>query len=368
MSPKSHKKTGIAGEYATYAELHRIGFDPNLADPNEPVFDLLARMPGNFNKTAYIQVKTRGKTSQAGWRIGSKAKVYEFQEMARQTPGLFVVLVDEKAEGFSFYVFKAREFYHAVIDWMVNVYLKQRKRDGSLRSDKGAWTFEPEPQKAKLDTAKDNWWIIRDYLGENENSTEGDFDPQHFGRIPANTNTSDSMNESKMNEKYYLRLRNTYLPSNIGTVFILESPPASGKYFYDETGSVGEPLFSAMMKLLNFNPENKREGLKFFSAKGCFLVDATYEPVNMLKGKIRDNTILMNFGNLAKDLKKLGDPQQIDFILIKANVCRLLESRLLSEGINVINKGVIIPFPSSGQQRKFFEKIRKVFMKRTRMA
>ena len=116
------------------------------------------------------------------------------------------------------------------------------------------------------------------------------------------------------------------------------------------------------MNLLKFNPKDKQEGLKYFSDSGHFLVDATYEPVNKLKGKIRDNTILKNYENLVKDLKKLGDPKRINFIIIKANVCRLLEPRLLSNGFNVKNNGVIIPFPSSGQQTNFYREIQKVFM------
>jgi len=64
------------------------------------------------------------------------------------------------------------------------------------------------------------------------------------------------MTKTTMNKEYYLRFRNKYHPTNIKTVFILESPPASGKYFYDESGNVSEPLFKAMMKLLKFNLNN----------------------------------------------------------------------------------------------------------------
>ncbi len=138
-----------------------------------------------------------------------------------------------------------------------------------------------------------------------------------------------------MNEEYYFSLRNKFRPKNIEMVFILESPPASGKYFYDENGGVSDPLFSAMMKLLDFNPQSKRDGLIYFAESGHFLVDTTYEPVNKLKGKIRENTILKNFENLVTDLKKLGALEQIKIILVKANICRLLEPRLLSRGFNV---------------------------------
>jgi hypothetical protein len=164
-----------------------------------------------------------------------------------------------------------------------------------------------------------------------------------------------------MTKEDYFHLRKHYQPSKITTVFVLESPPASGKYFYDESGLVSEPLFSAMMELLNFAPQTKQKGLKYFSSTGHFLVDATYEPVNKLKGKVRENAILNNYGNLVKDLRSLGNPKIINFVLIKANICRLLEPKLKSSGFNVINNGVILPFPSTGWQEDFREKIPWIF-------
>jgi hypothetical protein len=49
----------------------------------------------------------------------------------------------------------------------------------------------------------------------------------------------------------YISLRRRYEPERIRLVIIAESPPASGLYFYDETGAPGEPLFAALMKQLD---------------------------------------------------------------------------------------------------------------------
>jgi hypothetical protein len=62
-------------------------------------------------------------------------------------------------------------------------------------------------------------------------------------------------------------------------VTIAESPPASGKYFYDPTGATSEWLFAALMKQIGFSPSNKEEGLREFQRRGWILIDATYEPV-----------------------------------------------------------------------------------------
>ena len=43
----------------------------------------------------------------------------------------------------------------------------------------------------------------------------------------------------------------------------------------------------------------------------------------------------------------------VPLVLIKANVCKLLESRLRDDGFNVLNRGRAIYFPSHGWQGRF---------------
>jgi hypothetical protein len=73
-----------------------------------------------------------------------------------------------------------------------------------------------------------------------------------------------------MNRDFYLNQRNNYHPDKLNLIFLLESPPVSGKYFYDETGKTTEPLFSAFMKFLNYSPSDKTDGLEHFKNEGYF--------------------------------------------------------------------------------------------------
>ena len=165
--------------------------------------------------------------------------------------------------------------------------------------------------------------------------------------------------ENAMAKEYYINLRNKYLPEQLRLVFILESPPVSGKYFYDETGSTTEPLFSAMMKALHYNPLNKKDGLEFFKNQGFFLVDSTYRTVNKMKDKEREATILSDFENLVDDLEDIN-ANNVHLILVKANICRLFEDKLKQKGFDVLNEGIMVPFPSSGQQKRFHAEIKKL--------
>ena len=174
--------------------------------------------------------------------------------------------------------------------------------------------------------------------------------------------TSQSLAQSTpLTKSDYLRLRNRYLPENIRTIFVLESPPASGRYFYNPGGSLSEPLFRAMMKdVLGIGPGSKEEGLKEFAERGYLLIDATYTPVNDCKKKTKRNgVILRDLPALVDDLRKYAQPGT-EIVLVKANVCRLLEPKLRELGLNVANRGTVIPFPSSGQQRKFAKTLGQV--------
>ena len=156
-----------------------------------------------------------------------------------------------------------------------------------------------------------------------------------------------------MDRPYYLAYRRQYQPTSPRLIVVAESPPFSGKYFYNPEGAVTEPLFSAVMRQIGLKPLSKREGLERLQERGWLLVDATYEPVNDYADRKKDSVILRDYPQLLDDLTHLSPDREVPVVLIKVNVCRLLDSRLSKDGFDVINRGEVIPFPSSGQQGKF---------------
>jgi hypothetical protein len=162
------------------------------------------------------------------------------------------------------------------------------------------------------------------------------------------------MELSQRKRSEYLDLRRRYEPRSVKLVVIAESPPASGLYFYDQTGAPSEPLFAALMKQLRISSTTKEEGLREFQRSGWVLVDATYEPVNKLTRSNRDRVIDRDYVLLRDDLAALMSDRSTPLILIKENVCRLLEPKLAHDGFNVLNRGRVIYFPASGRQNDFF--------------
>jgi hypothetical protein len=155
----------------------------------------------------------------------------------------------------------------------------------------------------------------------------------------------------------YISFRRRFEPNreDVKLVIIAESPPKSGKYFYKPNGLPTEPLFAEITRQLGFFPKTKEDGLLKLRQYGWVLVDATYKPVNGLQDSERSRIIKDDYPLLTADLKDLAPHCSTPVVLIKANVCRLLEARLIEDKFNVLNRGSAVYFPACGRQKKFRE-------------
>lgn len=159
----------------------------------------------------------------------------------------------------------------------------------------------------------------------------------------------------------YKTLRNRYKPQKLKAIFVLESPPVGGGYFYNPSGKVGELLFREMLHAaIDSVPTTKEEGLRMFAEAGYLLVDPIYIPVDKLPDKEADALILKNYPAFVRDLKSLTSGKPVPLILIKKNICTLLEPRLTADGFNVLNRGVVVPFPLHYHFKQFRSTIQKI--------
>ncbi|MDP2594016.1 MAG: hypothetical protein Q8P36_01620 [bacterium] len=160
-------------------------------------------------------------------------------------------------------------------------------------------------------------------------------------------------------EQEYIELRNRYLPTKLKAVFVLESPPQGHGYVYDPDGRTSEVLFRAFMKFIDFVPATKDEGLRELAKGGYLLVNPIYIPVNKLPDKEADKIILENYQTFLADLNVLIEANKTTpIILVKSNILRLLEQPMLSGGYNVINRGLLIPFPLHYHANTFQERLK----------
>jgi hypothetical protein len=106
------------------------------------------------------------------------------------------------------------------------------------------------------------------------------------------------------------------------------------------------------MLQLDVTPQTKEIGLRAFQRRGWLLVDATYEPVNKLKKRERDEVIRRDYALLHTELLRLIANRAVPLILVKENVCRLLDPLLRRDGFKVLNDGLVY-FPSHSRQLEF---------------
>jgi hypothetical protein len=104
------------------------------------------------------------------------------------------------------------------------------------------------------------------------------------------------------------RLRGSYRPSRIRILFVGESPPASGRFFYQaDSGlyrAVRETFVQAFPSLEN------TEFLNSFCALGCYLVDLCGKPVDNMTRDARKYACHKGEMRLAQKIRAL-QPQTI---------------------------------------------------------
>ena len=154
-----------------------------------------------------------------------------------------------------------------------------------------------------------------------------------------------------------------FRPETIDVLWVVESPPKGGGYFYFPTRARRPFLFRETMVALRYwQPDDKpmhlgtekKDYLEKFKADNHFLIDLSYVPVDKMDDTERDAILRGNVQRLKKQVKKLN-PKRI--LLIKKNVHIILYPELKDQ-YNVLNEEMI-EFPAFGNQKKFREKVRR---------
>ena len=133
-------------------------------------------------------------------------------------------------------------------------------------------------------------------------------------------------------------LRANYQPDNIRVLFIGESPPASGKFFYRENST----LYYATKEAFN-NPSNF---LIKFQNWGFFLDDLVLFPINRFDDMKRKAERLDHQAELAARLMKY---QPLAVVSVMKSIKSHVDTAIELAGLSVINYA--LPFPWSEHYR-----------------
>ncbi len=136
---------------------------------------------------------------------------------------------------------------------------------------------------------------------------------------------NDALPARNKNSRAKELLRQRYRPVRVKILFVGESPPASGRFFYQENSGLYRVIRDVFIKAL----PSFRDGdfLEVFRAHGCYLVDLCGDPVDCLSPKKRQQACIDGEVRLSKMLRELG-PQVIVTVVksIANNVQRAQEA------------------------------------------
>ena len=123
------------------------------------------------------------------------------------------------------------------------------------------------------------------------------------------------------------RLRRRYRPPVIRLLFIGESPPASGRFFYQQDSGLYRAMRDAFRMI---DPSINDEGfLTVFQNTGCYLIDTCADPVDHLDAQSRRAACRAGEPSLSRRIGRL-QPASIVTLLrsIRSNVARaVVEAR-----------------------------------------
>src|SRR6056297_325156 len=106
------------------------------------------------------------------------------------------------------------------------------------------------------------------------------------------------------------KLRASYRPANIKVLFVGESAPAGGVFFYKQTGQVHGQFRQALAPHIGDSPTF----VDAFKQAGFYLDDLVLEPVNWLSRSERQATHAASIESLAKRLRYYEAPLVVAFM------------------------------------------------------
>lgn len=140
------------------------------------------------------------------------------------------------------------------------------------------------------------------------------------------------------------QLRASYRPTKVKVLFVGESAPAGGMFFYKQTGQVHGQFREALAPHIGDSPSF----VDAFKQAGFYLDDLVLEPVNWLSRSERKAIHAASTPLLAERLRDYEAPHVVAFMKgIEAPV----KAAIAASGMPC--QFQVVPFPGNGRQAEF---------------
>lgn len=136
------------------------------------------------------------------------------------------------------------------------------------------------------------------------------------------------------------------------TLFVGESPPANGTFFYCGNSNLGRYTAEAFASIYGPYP-SAQAFLTDFRDRGCYLIDLCLDPVNHLNRPQRRTAHRAAIPALAASLRELRPAAII--VVVKAVENAVLTAREQA-GLFAVPL-TALPFPAQGNQRQYVQQL-----------
>ena len=165
-------------------------------------------------------------------------------------------------------------------------------------------------------------------------------------------------------ENNYEVAREKYLPARVRVLFVAESPPNSGSFFYFRRTNGRDNLFRETMRALGFwkigvpmrKNMDKTALLGKFRSRGYYLIDVCGTPVDKLPAMLRSKQVRQGLESLIERVRRLR-PERV--LVVKVSIYDKVKVALAAAGLSsrLVNRGPIV-FPSHGNQAQYRRQLR----------
>jgi hypothetical protein len=149
-------------------------------------------------------------------------------------------------------------------------------------------------------------------------------------------------------------IRLSYRPQRITVLFVGESAPASGKFFYKADPPVFREIRRAFSQHFGLQCEDK-EFLDWFKARGCFLDDLVHTPIN---DKVSDARKAARSKGVESLASRIAEYRPKTIIAIMKTIDPYVKDALRKSGVSATYH--CVSFPGNGRQREFQDEMSKL--------
>jgi len=146
----------------------------------------------------------------------------------------------------------------------------------------------------------------------------------------------------------YVELRNLYKPIQVKLLYIAESPPANGSFFYKCDSNLYEALQKAWQKVYGESCGDGLDFLRFFKDKGCYLDDLCLEPINNLNNEDRESQRVNNIDSLSE---RIGELEPTVIVILLKYIEKHVKIAIRRSGVKT-KLQFITPFPAHSNKNK----------------